>query len=370
MSNHPATPPPNRQPSTYATGQQLPVQGEAPRNPPVQMQTGQYQQRQSQFAGGFSIPRPQFQPPVANAGQGQPYHNNPNPNPPILPAINTQYNHRASMMMSPATYSTPFQPHPPYGQNNPYCNMPQSILSPTDLLRKFYGTCHGCGQPNTDFAECQSCKQWLVHMESLINARKTLVQRQFCDLCKLPKHVHHQIAACGKCGFPRSNMEELSKVAIKKELSDSIFEDLKLKEQLGFVCTNCNQSLEGFLKCPTYGEVATRMRKERELVQFEDPNFQKLSNIVKEYAEKERNSKPLVQKSTKPNLTTKDSGDKVNELANMTKELHIGSKNVQPVSNNPNAYPPNNQGNYEYGKYPNQNNQSNYGGPLNSYSSK
>ncbi|CAG8437686.1 15521_t:CDS:2 [Acaulospora morrowiae] len=354
MSNNPTAPgyqAPAYRPSVNTNAYAMPHPGQPPQNQndPQRNPSVNVPQRQSMYPGGFAVPN------APRPYQQQPSTYNQNPNAQIAPRINTQVQNsqyydrnnngpRNSIMMSPNTYSTQYQPTPlPYNQNSSYFP-PQQVMSQVDLQRKFYGTCHGCKQPNTDFASCQACNQWLAHMESIINERKALIQKQYCELCRLPKHVHHQIAACGKCGFPRSNVDELSKVAIKKEQSDTIFEDLKIREQLGFVCTNCNQSLEGFLKCPTYGEIATRMRKEREQVAYEDPNFIKLSEIVKEYSEKEKKLKPPIQKSTKPNLSG-DPNDKIKELTNMTKELHIDGLNNQ-----------NNQGNYTYGTY-------GYGGP-------
>ncbi|CAI2184235.1 6816_t:CDS:2 [Funneliformis geosporum] len=148
-------------------------------------------------------------------------------------------------------------PYPPYRNDRSYSSQQSlqiipPVMSATDLQRRFYGTCGACGKPNSDFAECSSCNEWLLHMEQMIKARKALVDQQLCSNCELAKHVHNHMVACSTCGFPKSNLEEL------------------------------NKQLTNYLKCPTFTEIAQRMRKERECLPYDDPNFAKLSKVIKD----------------------------------------------------------------------------------------
>jgi hypothetical protein len=159
------------------------------------------------------------------------------------------------------------------------------ITNPADLQRRFYGTCKACGIPNSDFAECSSCKNWILQMETMLKARKSLIDQQLCTKCQLPNHVHSEIAACAKCGFPKSRLEELNKIAVRKENENDDYNNNNSNnsnnKKIGLTCGNCNNPLVNYLKCPTFIEVAQRMRKERECLPYEDPNFAKLSKIIK-----------------------------------------------------------------------------------------
>ncbi|GBC05691.1 hypothetical protein RclHR1_06380002 [Rhizophagus clarus] len=181
-------------------------------------------------------------------------------------------------------------PYPPYNGYPPSQKQTfNQITNPADLQRRFYGICKACGVPNSDFAECSTCKNWLIQMETMIKERRSLIDQQLCTKCQLPNHVHGQIAACAKCGFPKSCLKELNKVAIKKENKndddDSNNSNNNNDEKIGLICGNCNNPLENYLKCPTYLEIAQRMRKERECLPYEDPNFAKLSKIIKQYSD-------------------------------------------------------------------------------------
>ncbi|CAG8564192.1 7156_t:CDS:2 [Diversispora eburnea] len=158
-------------------------------------------------------------------------------------------------------------------------------------------------------------------MEATLNERKELIKKQFCEICQFPKNVHYQIAACGKCGFPKSNLKELCK-------------------QLGLVCLNCNQSLEGFLKCPTYGEVIQRLKKECAQIHHEDPDYRKLTKLIKDYSDKEFNSQ-----RTTSNITKSDD-EAVSELSNMVKKLQI--EKDDKFNNIYNKYNPNDQSAFNY----------------------
>ncbi|RIA84898.1 hypothetical protein C1645_742003 [Glomus cerebriforme] len=213
-------------------------------------------------------------------------------------------------------YPPPSQNSYPLSQNQTY----SSITNPVDLQRRFYGTCRACDKPNSDFAECSSCKNWILQMETMINARKSLINQQLCAKCQLPKHVHSQMAACAECGFPKSHLEELNKIAIKNENendndnnnnnsnSGNTFNSNDKK--IGLICGNCNHPLVNYLKCPSFIEIAQRMRKERECLPYEDPNFAKLSKIIKQYSdlEKQKDTNSIPARKCVPD------DDTVNEL--------------------------------------------------------
>jgi hypothetical protein len=200
------------------------------------------------------------------------------PHPPSRDNSSNSYPHPPSRDNSsnsyPPIHPSPNNYMPPI---NPLSTNSYPQLSPADLQRRFYGTCKACDKPNSDFAECATCKDWLRQMEKKIKERKSLINQQLCIKCHLPKHVHNQIAACAKCGFPKSCLKELNKTATKCENEN----DNNNNNNNTLICGNCNDPLENYLKCPTFTEVSQRMRKERECLPYEDPNFAKLNKVIK-----------------------------------------------------------------------------------------
>ncbi|CAI2173166.1 12132_t:CDS:2 [Funneliformis geosporum] len=138
----------------------------------------------------------------------------------------------------------------------------ESPESPTLIRRrKIFGTCKGCNQPNTNFNECQTCINWLneqgsniLTLKSLVIRRKSLIYNQSCLNCNQPKHIHHKIAACNNCGFPEYDVVDL-----------------------------CELPMTSWLRCPDYNDVIDMICLELDEMNFDDPDYQKLSDAKEHY---------------------------------------------------------------------------------------